>query len=78
MKSYLGTNIPSVLMMPGKGVTVKSGAGQVSTVYAAEAAGAYVLPINVSYAMRMQSNFFKNKFALPTSNRCVSYGNKNG
>lgn len=78
VKSYLGTKVPSVLMMPGKGSTPKSGAGQVSTVYAAEAAGAYVLPINVSYAMRMQSNFFKRRFALPNQNRCVSYGNPNG
>lgn len=78
VKSYLGTKVPSVLMMPGKNSVPKSAAGQVSTVYAAEAAGQYVLPINVSYAMRMQSNFFKRRFALPTQNRCVSYGNPNG
>jgi hypothetical protein len=78
VKSYLGTNVPSVLMMPNKGGTPRSGAGQVGTVYAAEAAGAYVLPINVSYAMRMQSNFFKRRFSLPNQNRCVSYGNRNG
>ena len=78
VKSYLGTKVPSVLMMPGKNSTPKSSAGQVSTVYAAEAAGQYVLPINVSYSMRMQSNFYKRKFALPTQNRCVSYGNPNG
>lgn len=78
VKSYLGTNVPSVLMMPNKNGTPRSGAGQVGQVYAAEAAGAYVLPINVSYAMRMQSNFFKRRFALPAQNRCVSYGNRNG
>lgn len=78
VKSYLGTNVPSVLMMPNKGGSPKSSAGQVGRVYAAENLGAYVLPINVSYAMRMQSNFFKNKFALPTSNKCVSYGNRFG
>jgi hypothetical protein len=78
VKSYLGANVPSVLMMPNKGGTPKALTGQVSQVHAAQLAGAFVLPINVSYAMRMQSNFFKSKFALPTSNRCVTYGNPTG
>jgi hypothetical protein len=78
VKSYLGTNLPSVLMMPNKNGTPKAGSGQIGQVYAAEAAGAYVLPINVSYAMRMQSNFFRSRFAVPNSNQCVSYGNPSG
>jgi hypothetical protein len=78
VKSYLGTNLPSVLMMPNKNGTPRGFTGQAGKVYAAEAAGAYVLPINVSYAMRMQSNFFLSRFALPTSNQCVSYGNPTG
>ncbi|HYH94535.1 TadE family protein [Hyalangium sp.] len=74
VKSYLGTKIPSVLMMPGKGVTERDKTSQVRDVIAADGAGVAVLPINVSYAMRMQSNFFLSRFALPSSNECISYG----
>jgi hypothetical protein len=73
-KSYLGTAMPSVLMMP-KGNNGKfSYFKQYNDVLAADAMGVYVVPINVSYAFRMQSNLFLNRFQLPTSNDCVHYG----
>ncbi|HVG63238.1 MAG TPA: TadE family protein [Hyalangium sp.] len=75
VKSYLGAKIPSVLMMPGKGVTEREETSQVQDVLKADAAGIAVLPINVSYAMRMQSNLFLSKFAPPSTNECISYGN---
>ncbi|MBM7114213.1 pilus assembly protein [Archangium primigenium] len=73
-RTYLGATLPSVLMMTQKGVPNKpSTATQASSVRALEAMKIYTIPINVSYAMRMQSNFFLNKFALPKSNECIHY-----
>lgn len=73
-KAYLGTTIPSVLMMP-KGNNGKfSYFKQYNDVRTADMMGVYVVPINVSYAFRMQSNLFLNRFQLPTSNECVHYG----
>jgi hypothetical protein len=75
-KAYLGTKLPSVLMMPAKGATERDKSwSQVAQVAKAEMLGAYVLPINVSYAMRMQSNFFLRRFALPAKNKCINYIN---
>ena len=31
----------------------------------------YITPISATYTMRMQSNFFLNRAALPGSNECV-------
>jgi hypothetical protein len=76
--AYLGTKVPSVLMMPAKNSVPRTGGTQVGAVYAAANAKVYVVPINVSYAMRMQSNFYLSRFALPTTNDCISYGNPNG
>lgn len=74
-KAYLGTQIPSVLMMPGKGVTERDRSYSQVDIVAREAdMGSYVLPINVSYPMRMQSNLFLSRFPLPAKNECISYG----
>jgi hypothetical protein len=75
VNSYLGVKLPSVLMMPGKGMTERTKTSQVADVWAAAAKRVYVLPINVSYAMRMQSNFYKGRFGLPEKNECITYAN---
>ena len=76
-KAYLGTTIPSVLMMP-KGNNGKfSRFKQYSDVQMADAMGIYVVPINVSYAMRMQSNMFLSRFQPPARNECIHYGHGN-
>lgn len=74
VNSYLGVNLPSVLMMPGKGVTERAKKGQVEDVINAAKDKAYVLPINVSYSMRMQSNLFLGRFKPPEKNECITYG----
>jgi hypothetical protein len=74
LNSFLGTKLPSVLMMPGKNITERKKSSQMNDVATAALFKVYALPINVSYAMRMQSNLFLGKFKLPTSNECVSYG----
>ena len=76
-KAYLGTTIPSVLMMPKKDQSKYSVFKQYSDVQMADAMGIYVVPINVSYAMRMQSNIFLSRFQLPTKNECIHYGHGN-
>ena len=73
-KSYLGTAMPSVLMMP-KGNNGKfSYMKQYNDVRTADMMGVYVVPINVSYAFRMQSNLFLSRFDLPNRNECIHYG----
>jgi hypothetical protein len=74
VNSYLGVNLPSVLMMPGKGVTERAKKGQVNDVINAAKKKAYVVPINVSYSMRMQSNLFMGRFKPPEKNECITYG----
>jgi hypothetical protein len=76
-KAYLGTTIPSVLMMPKGNQGKFSVFKQYSDVQMADAMGIYVVPINVSYAMRMQSNIFLNRFQLPSRNECIHYGHGN-
>ncbi len=73
VNSYLGVNLPSVLMMPGKGVTERAKVGQVNDVIKAAGGKAYVVPINVSYSMRMQSNIFMNSLKPPEKNECITY-----
>jgi hypothetical protein len=75
VNSYLGVNLPSVLMMPGKGVTERAKTSQVNAVIKAAKDKAYVVPINVSYSMRMQSNLFMGRFKPPEKNECITYGN---
>ncbi len=75
VNSYLGVNLPSVLMMPGKGVTERAKIGQVNDVIKAAKEKAYVIPINVSYSMRMQSNLFLGRFKPPEKNECITYAN---
>lgn len=73
-KAYLGTAMPSVLMMP-KGNNAKfRHFKQYRDVLLADQAKEYVVPINVSYAFRMQSNLFLSRYQLPTSNECIHYG----
>lgn len=74
VNSYLGVNLPSVLMMPGKGVTERAKTGQVNDVIKAAQGRAYVVPINVSYSMRMQSNLFLGSLKPPEKNECITYG----
>lgn len=75
---YLGTQLPRELML-GKDrnnfASGNRGAGssQVNKVRAAAFMGVYTLPINVTYAMRMQSNFFLQRYRLPQRNECVHY-----
>jgi hypothetical protein len=73
-RTYIGASLPSVLMMTQKGVDNKgSTATQAKVVKALESKHIYTIPINVSYAMRMQSNLFLRKFALPKKNECIHY-----
>jgi hypothetical protein len=73
-KSYLGTNIPWVLRMPKQNPNRFSSLKQYEAVKQADDAKVYVVPINVSYAMRMQSNLFLSRFPLPEKNECIHYG----
>jgi hypothetical protein len=74
-RTYLGLSLPSVLMMTNKDAppTVTKSGDQFNAVDNLAKKRIYTLPINVSYAMRMQSNLFLNRFKLPTANKCVHY-----
>ena len=74
-RTYLGLSLPSVLMMtrPGSPSTPRTGGTQFKAVSDLANRRIYTLPINVSYAMRMQSNLFLNKFKLPDKNECIHY-----
>ena len=76
-KAYLGTTMPSVLMMPKGNQGKFSVFKQYNSVRTADLAGVYVVPINVGYAMRMQSNLFQSRFQLPSRNECIHYGHGN-
>jgi hypothetical protein len=76
---YLGLALPGVMLMdnrmlatPNMGGPGKLGA-QTRAALMASQQRVYVLPINVSYAMRMQSNFFLQRYPMPTSNECIHY-----
>jgi hypothetical protein len=77
-QSFLGAKLPSVLMMPGKKITERAVTPQIAKVKAAADRKIYTVPINVSYAMRMQSNLYLSKFAPPDANHCISYGHPQG
>ncbi len=76
---YLGSSLPSVLMMGSEGQDPEAGdekdpfIQQFNAVKRAAANGAYLLPINVSYAMRMHSNFVLRQHPLPQNNECLHY-----
>jgi hypothetical protein len=76
---YTGVALPGVLMMGSQGVPnvnmEQQFRKQFGQVQAASAQGVYVVPINVSYAMRMQSNYFLRAHPLPSKNECIHYGN---
>ncbi|MFY0529392.1 TadE family protein [Archangium gephyra] len=74
-RSYLGLSLPSVLMMTRKSspITPKTTGTQLKAVSELANRRIYTLPINVSYAMRMQSNLFLNRFKLPDTNDCIHY-----
>lgn len=74
-RSYLGLSLPSVLMMTRQSSpsTPKTTGTQLKAVSELATRRIYTLPINVSYAMRMQSNLFLNKFKLPEKNDCIHY-----
>ncbi len=72
-RAYLGTNLPSVLMMPNKNPKLRTAEPQFNQVMTSHFAGIHTVPINVSYAMRMQSNFFTRRFPLPDQNECIHY-----
>jgi len=72
-RTYIGASLPSVLMMSSNDAPTPKTTTQLGAVRSLAARGIYTLPINVGYAMRMQSNFFLNRFRLPTSNNCIHY-----
>ncbi|HEX5748585.1 MAG TPA: TadE family protein [Archangium sp.] len=74
-RTYLGLSLPSVLMMTDKDAppTVTKSGAQFTAVRNLANRRIYTLPINVSYAMRMQSNLFLNRFKLPEENKCIHY-----
>jgi hypothetical protein len=75
----IGQNLPVVMRMGKNDPTAMLNLLNYKSaqLYIAAQAGYYIAPINVSYAMRMQSDFYLNLYALPDSNHCVSYGNTN-
>ncbi|XXF79333.1 pilus assembly protein [Myxococcaceae bacterium GXIMD 01537] len=72
---YLGSTLPAVMMMEDGKPRMPNLSKQANKVRMASAQGVYVLPINVSYAMRMHSNFFLRRYQLPSKNECIHYGN---
>jgi hypothetical protein len=67
--------VPEVLRLGKKnsgGLKSLDRGGSGSDPYASAASrGLYILPIRATYTMRMQSNFFLSKNALPESNKCL-------
>lgn len=73
-RTYLGATLPSVLMMTSKdSVLTTRTEGQAKDVNTLAGMRIYTIPMNVSYAMRMQSNFFLNRNKLPDTNACIHY-----
>ncbi|MFP2960398.1 TadE/TadG family type IV pilus assembly protein [Myxococcus sp. 1LA] len=71
-QSTRGRQMASVLRMQSK-APEGDGARERTESQLEEAAGQriYISPIRATYTMRMQSNFFLNRAALPGSNECV-------
>lgn len=70
-KAWLGQEIPKVLRM-GDGDPMELLKHSADWKYIAAAQNnVFIVPIRTTYAMRMQSNIFWNKFPLPTENKCV-------
>jgi len=74
-RSYTGMQLPMVLRMGLERNPLPPVKMKYLKVADAVEQGVYVVPINVNYAMRMQSNFFMQRNRLPASNECVHYGN---
>lgn len=72
--SWLGLNIPSVMHMNGNKKWSSQSASNYAKVLGLNAAGIYVVPMNVNYAFRMQSDFYlSGSTDLPGSNTCIHY-----
>lgn len=77
-RSYLGMHLPDVMRMSTKMDLLPPGGftntyKQATQVYAALQRNVFITPINVSYAMRMQSNFMLRQHQLPQENDCIHY-----
>ncbi|PTL82225.1 TadE/TadG family type IV pilus assembly protein [Vitiosangium sp. GDMCC 1.1324] len=74
-RTYLGATLPNVLRMTRQGAppTTPRTDGQRGAVLTLAGKRIYTLPINVSYAMRMQSNYFLGRYPLPNTNDCIHY-----
>jgi hypothetical protein len=71
---YIGSQLPAILRMSrSTDITVPKFTRQANEVRILSMRNIYALPINVSYAMRMQSNFFLNRYRLPSNNDCIHY-----
>jgi hypothetical protein len=78
-RAYLGLALPDVTRMQGDPATPDFRPGNASLaaqLITASESGTYIAPINVSYAMRMQSDFYTKLFPLPDKNLCVHYPGK--
>ncbi|WP_426749164.1 TadE/TadG family type IV pilus assembly protein [Myxococcus sp. Y35] len=68
-------DVPALMRMRGKDAPVEESADRRDRSEAqleeAAAQRIYIAPIRATYTMRMQSNFFLNRAALPRSNECV-------
>jgi len=73
-RSYIGMQLPSMLRMGLERNALPPVRVKYLKVADAARQGVYVVPINVNYSMRMQSNFFMQRNRLPSSNECVTYG----
>lgn len=70
--AYLGLQLPFVLRM-GREEPPPAPVTKFAQQRAAAESGVYVVPINVNYALRMQSNFFLSRNPPPSTNECVHY-----
>jgi hypothetical protein len=75
--AYLGQDLPDVMRMQTSPnplpIPSDLNTSEFVALLAANKAGSYLAPINVSYAMRMQSNFYLGQAALPSANNCFHY-----
>jgi len=71
--SYIGMKLPAVLRLGKETGPLPPVQAKFLKVKEAADNGIYVVPINVNYAMRMQSNLFLSANPPPDSNDCVHY-----
>ena len=74
-RAYLGLALPDVTRMQSD-AAVPGNSSLAQELIVASNAGTYIAPINVSYAMRMQSDFYTKLFPLPDKNLCAHYPGK--